>query len=214
MFSMKSWDVLRKKKEKEKDKEVFEAEKKTIEVEKKKDKEVFEAEKKTIEVEKKKDKEVFEAEKSELKTKLSSKNAEILRSRGLFSARGMLEFIEGEKRDEYEKIEREKNVNFKYTRQGLFKYLASYYGELAVHSEMSQSKFAKTLSDAYKNLSKGIHDGKKSAKQVQDSGDEIIIHETELLTYDQVICLRAFALVFDYPHKVILRSGKDDVDQI
>jgi hypothetical protein len=64
------------------------------------------------------------------------------------------------------------------------------------------------MTNAYKNYSDEIHDGKRSAKEVSEAGDAIIIRESILVDYEQVQCIKSFAEYFKYPYEVKLLSRK------
>jgi len=121
--------------------------------------------------------------------------------KGLFSVRGMMEYIEDKFKEPFKRAEKETQ----YSRMNLYIYLAKNNAGL---TNLDPLKFASLMTKAYKNYSDEIHDGKRSAKEVSEAGDSIVIRESLLVDYQQIQCIKSFAEYFKYPYEVKLMSRK------
>ena len=160
--------------------------------------ELSESEKRVLKAEKGQ----VEAEKKMLRLLLTQANAEVLRMKGLFSVRGMLEYIEDKYREEFMNARK----GIKYTRKDMYIYLATTHPGL---TKMEPQKYGSHMTNVFKNYSGEIHDGKRSAMEVSDAGDSILIRESLLVDYEQVQCLIEFAEYFKYPYEVKLLSRNE-----
>jgi len=159
------------------------------------EKKVVQAEKKVVEAEKK----VVEVEKKVVVGELKKTKAELLRVLGLFSVRGMMEYME-------EKVRKELENNENFSRKDA--------KANAGLTNIDPEKFGSVMTKAYKNYCDEIHDGKRSAEEVSYAGDAIIIRESQRVDYEQVQCIKSFAEYFKYPYQVKLISRNKDYSSL
>jgi hypothetical protein len=118
-------------------------------------------------------------------------NGELLRFQGLFSVRGMLEYIEDEER----KDERNKDVS----RGELFFRIGKSKMGMSAGEAIS---FGNLINKAYNNYNQEIHEGKRSPQELNYKNDTIIINQSPLVNLDQCLAIEKLGKFYRYPCEI------------